>query len=197
HPRARAAADRSLRRARIRPARSRVAALRRQSPEGRTRAGVLRRPGRASRRVADARSRRRGDRDRTLVPARRGLARDRCAADQRGPRRDPRARRSHRRDVRRRRRRRAWCGNDDRRRARLAHGRRRGKDVMRIERRLQQPRWLSLVVPLVSLVVAFVAATVILLVTHHPPLHTFRRLFDAAFLANGALTETVVSATPL
>ena len=68
---------------------------------------------------------------------------------------------------------------------------------MRIERRLQQPRWLSLVVPLVSLVVAFAAATVILLVTHHPPLHTFRRLFDAAFLANGALTETVVSATPL
>jgi len=68
---------------------------------------------------------------------------------------------------------------------------------MRIERRLQQPRWLSLVVPLVSLVVAFLAATVILLATHHPPLHSFRRLFDAAFLANGALTDTVVSATPL
>jgi general nucleoside transport system permease protein len=68
---------------------------------------------------------------------------------------------------------------------------------MRIERRLEQPRWLSLVVPLGSLVIAFVAATVILLATHHPPLHTFRRLFDAAFLANGALTETVVSATPL
>ncbi len=26
---------------------------------------------------------------------------------------------------------------------------------------------------------------------------TFRRLFDAAFLDNGALTETLVSATPL
>jgi len=68
---------------------------------------------------------------------------------------------------------------------------------MRIERRLAQPRWLMLVVPLLSLVVAFVVATVILLATHHPPLHSFRRLFDAAFLANSALTETVVSATPL
>jgi general nucleoside transport system permease protein len=69
--------------------------------------------------------------------------------------------------------------------------------LIRIERRLRQPRWLSVAVPLVSLVVAFIAATVILLATHHPPLHSFRRLFDAAFLANGALTETVVSATPL
>jgi general nucleoside transport system permease protein len=39
--------------------------------------------------------------------------------------------------------------------------------------------------------------TVLLLATHHPPLYTFRRLFDAAFLDNGALTETLVSATPL
>ena len=69
--------------------------------------------------------------------------------------------------------------------------------MIRIERRLEQPRWLAIVVPVLSLGVAFVAATLILLATHHPPLHSFRRLFDAAFLANGALTETVVSATPL
>jgi ABC-type uncharacterized transport system permease subunit len=68
---------------------------------------------------------------------------------------------------------------------------------MRIERRLEQPRWLAVAVPLGSLVVAFAVATVVLLATHHPPLHTFRRLFDAAFLANGALTETLVAATPL
>ena len=68
---------------------------------------------------------------------------------------------------------------------------------MRIERRLEQPRWLSVVVPLVSIAVAFLLATIVLLLTHHTPLHTFRRLFDAAFLANGALTETVVAATPL
>jgi len=69
--------------------------------------------------------------------------------------------------------------------------------VIRVERRLDQPRWLSLAVPLVSIVVAALFASIVLLATHHPPLHTFRRLFDAAFLANGALTETVVSATPL
>jgi ABC-type uncharacterized transport system permease subunit len=68
---------------------------------------------------------------------------------------------------------------------------------MRIERRLQQPRWLTVAVPVVSIAVAFVFATVILLATHHPPLHTFRRLVDAAFLADGALSETLVSATPL
>jgi ABC-type uncharacterized transport system permease subunit len=69
--------------------------------------------------------------------------------------------------------------------------------VIRIERRLEQPRWLSLAVPVVSIAVAFVFATIVLVATHHPPLHTFRRLFDSAFLANGALSQTVVSATPL
>jgi general nucleoside transport system permease protein len=69
--------------------------------------------------------------------------------------------------------------------------------MIRIERRLEQPRWLSIVVPVVSIAVAFLFATIVLLATHHPPLHTFRRLFDAAFLDNGALTETIVSATPL
>jgi general nucleoside transport system permease protein len=69
--------------------------------------------------------------------------------------------------------------------------------MMRIERRLHQPRWLMVAVPVVSIAVAFVFATMILLATHHPPLHTFRRLVDAAFLGDGALTETLVSATPL
>jgi general nucleoside transport system permease protein len=68
---------------------------------------------------------------------------------------------------------------------------------MHIERRLEQPRWLSVVVPLVSIGVAFLLATFVLVATGHSPGHTFRRLFDAAFLANGALTETLVAATPL
>jgi general nucleoside transport system permease protein len=68
---------------------------------------------------------------------------------------------------------------------------------MRIERRLRQPWWLVVVVPVVSIVVAFVLASIVFLATGHPPLHQFRRLFDAAFLANGALSDTVVSATPL
>src|SRR5262249_58280234 len=72
-----------------------------------------------------------------------------------------------------------------------------GRRMIRIERRLEQPRWLSVVVPVVSVAIAFVLATVVLVLTHHPPLHTFRRLFQAAFLDNGSLTDTVVSATPL
>jgi simple sugar transport system permease protein len=69
--------------------------------------------------------------------------------------------------------------------------------MIRIERRLEQPRWLSVAVPVISIAVAFLFATIVLLATHHPPLHTFKRLFDAAFLDNGALSETLVSATPL
>jgi general nucleoside transport system permease protein len=69
--------------------------------------------------------------------------------------------------------------------------------VIRIERRLEQPRWLSVAVPLGALVVATVLGGVVLLATGHPPVRAFRRLFDAAFTANGALSATVVTATPL
>jgi ABC-type uncharacterized transport system permease subunit len=68
---------------------------------------------------------------------------------------------------------------------------------MRIERRLRQPWWLALLVPVVSIAVAFLFTALVFLATGHPPLHHFRRLIDAAFLGNGALSATVVSATPL
>ena len=38
---------------------------------------------------------------------------------------------------------------------------------------------------------------VVLLLTGHPPLKSFHRILDAAFIANGALSETVIAATPL
>jgi simple sugar transport system permease protein len=69
--------------------------------------------------------------------------------------------------------------------------------MIRIERRLRQPWWLSVVVPVVSVAVAFLLTGLVLFATGHAPGHSFRRLFDAAFLADGALSETVVSATPL
>jgi ABC-type uncharacterized transport system permease subunit len=68
---------------------------------------------------------------------------------------------------------------------------------MRIERRLRQPWWLTVVVPVVSILVAFVLSGLVLLITGHPPLKSFHRILDAAFIANGALSETVISATPL
>ena len=68
---------------------------------------------------------------------------------------------------------------------------------MRVERRLRQPWWLAVVVPVVSIVIAFVLSGLVMLLTGHPPLRSLHRLFDAAFIANGALSDTVVSATPL
>lgn len=69
--------------------------------------------------------------------------------------------------------------------------------MIRIERRLQQPRWLSAAVPAGSLAFAFVAAAIVLAATRHDPFNSYRRLFDAAFLAKGALSATLTSATPL
>src|SRR5438105_7622620 len=68
---------------------------------------------------------------------------------------------------------------------------------MRIERRLRQPRWLMFAVPAGSLVFAFFASGVVLLATGHDALSSYRKLFDAAFLSNGALSDTLISATPL
>jgi len=69
--------------------------------------------------------------------------------------------------------------------------------VIRIERRLVQPRWLSVAVPTASFVLALALGALVLVATGHDPWSTYRRLFDAAFLANGALSATIVSATPL
>jgi general nucleoside transport system permease protein len=69
--------------------------------------------------------------------------------------------------------------------------------VIRIERRLTQPRWLTFAVPVGSIVVAFGVMTVVLLVTHHRPGHTFVRLFDSGFSGTASLNATFVSATPL
>ena len=69
--------------------------------------------------------------------------------------------------------------------------------MIRIERRLRQPRWLTFVVPVGSLFVAFLVSGLVLLATGHPPIHAYRRLFDSAFIARGALSDTITSATPL
>ena len=69
--------------------------------------------------------------------------------------------------------------------------------MIRIERRLVQPRWLTVAVPLGSLVVAFGVMTLVLLATGHSPGHTFWRLIDTGFGSKTALNETFISATPL
>jgi ABC-type uncharacterized transport system permease subunit len=68
---------------------------------------------------------------------------------------------------------------------------------IRIERRLSQPRWLYVAVPVGSLVVAFLLIALVLLATGHDPLQTYKDLFEAAFTAPGALSQTLTGATPL
>ena len=69
--------------------------------------------------------------------------------------------------------------------------------TVRIERRLEQPRWLAVAVPSGSIVLALLLTGAVLLVTGHDPVHAYHRLFDAAFVGKDALTQTLVSATPL
>lgn len=68
---------------------------------------------------------------------------------------------------------------------------------IRIERRLEQPRWLSVAVPVVSLVVAFCLGAIVLAGTGHDPVDTYRELVDSAFLARGAIEQTLIAMTPL
>src|SRR5579884_4354093 len=66
-----------------------------------------------------------------------------------------------------------------------------------IERRLDQPRWLAAVVPVVSVAAALVLAGIVLLVTGHDPFSSYRKLFDAAFVQTGSVGQTLIAATPL
>jgi general nucleoside transport system permease protein len=69
--------------------------------------------------------------------------------------------------------------------------------VIRLERRLQQPWWLSVVVPLGSLAVAFAIMGVVLAVSGHAVLETYRKIVEAGFTGNGSLSATLISATPI
>jgi simple sugar transport system permease protein len=69
--------------------------------------------------------------------------------------------------------------------------------VIRLERRLDQPWWLSVVVPAGSLAAAFGIMAVVLAASGHDPLHTYRKLVEAGFTGNGALSATLLSATPI
>jgi general nucleoside transport system permease protein len=69
--------------------------------------------------------------------------------------------------------------------------------MIKIEGRLEQPRWLTFAVPVASVGISFLVMAAVLGATGHNPIHTYRRLFDAAFIGHAAWTDTLVSATPL
>ncbi|HEY7280260.1 MAG TPA: ABC transporter permease [Actinomycetota bacterium] len=69
--------------------------------------------------------------------------------------------------------------------------------MIRLERRLETPRWLGVVIPLASVLVALLVAGVVLLASGHSPVEVYRSMIEAAFTAPGAFSATLVSATPL
>lgn len=69
---------------------------------------------------------------------------------------------------------------------------------VRLERRLNgPPRWAMIAMPLLSGLVALLIAGVVLLISGHDPIATYQSMFEAAFTSSGALSATLVSATPL
>ena len=68
---------------------------------------------------------------------------------------------------------------------------------MRIERRLEQPRWLLVAVPAASLLFAFLLFGIVLEATGHDALSSYRKILDAAFVSEGAIGQTLIAATPL
>jgi len=58
---------------------------------------------------------------------------------------------------------------------------------------LRQPWWLTVVVPVVSIAVALVLSGVVLFLTGHPPLKSFHRIIDAAFIAQTLDQNDVVA----
>jgi simple sugar transport system permease protein len=66
-----------------------------------------------------------------------------------------------------------------------------------LERRIDVPRWTTIVLPFASALVAFLITGVVLLLAGQDPVAAYRDMAEAALTDNGALTATLVSATPL
>ena len=69
--------------------------------------------------------------------------------------------------------------------------------MIRLERRLSQPWWLSVAVPIGSLAIAFGIMAIVLAVSGHSPGSAYRTMVEAGFTGNGALSATLISATPI
>jgi ABC-type uncharacterized transport system permease subunit len=71
------------------------------------------------------------------------------------------------------------------------------RSIVHLERRLDTPKWLKVVVPLASLVVAAILAGIVLAVSGHNPFSTYHQIYSASITADGGLSATFVYATPL
>ncbi len=69
--------------------------------------------------------------------------------------------------------------------------------MISFEAREKHPRWLNYVVPLASVVLALIVGGIVLAVTGHNPLTTYRQIVQASITQPGAFNSTLVSMTPL
>ena len=71
------------------------------------------------------------------------------------------------------------------------------RSPFRLERRLEQPKSLNWIVPLVSVAAALVLGAVVLLFTGKNPLSTYWRILESAFASGDSIEGTIRAATPL
>ena len=69
--------------------------------------------------------------------------------------------------------------------------------MIRLERRLDAPRWLDVAVPVASVVAALVVAAVVIALSGNDPFDTYSRILDRSLLSEGAFSSTLSAATPL
>ena len=69
--------------------------------------------------------------------------------------------------------------------------------MIRLERRVDNPTWLRLAVPLGSILGALVLGAILLAVNGQDALGTYSRILDRGFTSQGAFTATLTAASPL
>lgn len=68
---------------------------------------------------------------------------------------------------------------------------------LRLERRVDRPRWLAVAVPVGSVAVALLVGAIVITLSGNDALDTYARIIERGFTARGAFTATLVAATPL
>ena len=68
---------------------------------------------------------------------------------------------------------------------------------LRLEPRSDLPKWLPWAVPVGSFIAALIVGAIVLSVTGQNPFAVYARIVDRAFVSEGALSGTLVAATPL
>ncbi|HRW18108.1 MAG TPA: hypothetical protein P5181_04615, partial [Dermatophilaceae bacterium] len=69
--------------------------------------------------------------------------------------------------------------------------------LLRLEPRLVRPRWLSIAVPLGSIVVAAVLGAIVITLSGNNALASYARIVERSMGSVGAWSDTIVAATPL